>query len=72
MMSDRAAGPNRAMARRWSNILAYNSISCGRVTSRLAVGVSRATRELSKIQNPAEATAVLWVIMGMRLTLVKC
>jgi hypothetical protein len=31
----------------------------------LAVGVSRATTELSKIQNPAEATPVLSVIIGM-------
>ena len=41
------------------------AISCGRVTSMLAVGVSSATRESSKIQNPAEATAVLSVIIGM-------
>ena len=35
----------------------HSSISCGRVTSILAVGVSSATRDSSKIQNDAEATA---------------
>jgi hypothetical protein len=65
MMSDRAAGQVRPAAWRWPNIRPYSSISCGWVTSKLAVGVSRATRELSKTQNPADGTAVRLVIMGM-------
>ena len=57
MISPRAAAPKTAVVLRCWNIFEYSSISGGRVTSILAVGVSSATSESSKIQKPAEATA---------------
>jgi hypothetical protein len=57
--------PYTASTFKRTNILEYSSISWGRVTSILAVGVSRATNRSSKIQKPADGTAARSVMSGI-------
>jgi PucR-like helix-turn-helix protein len=56
--TSRAARPYTAGSARTPNIRAYWSISCGRVTSMLAVGVSRAATRPAMPRNDAAAVPV--------------